>query len=228
MVVPRKPGKGLWPALCVSLAVLAHSHALAKPGRHAPMIDGARAKYGESGVRALEAWERLLDAASELPEDAKLRRVNDFFNQRVAFQSDQEIWGTRDYWATPLETLVGRRGDCEDYSVAKYATLRLLGVPEHRLRLAYVISTPGGPQGRIREAHLVLDYLSAPEAEPQVLDNLTSEIRPASRRPDLRPVFSFNREGLWFAGNDQVAGPAQDHLALWRQLLARMSAEGFE
>lgn len=227
-VIHSRPGKALWPAVCASLVLLTSSHALAKPGRHAPLMDGARAKYGEPGVRALDAWQHLLDSARDLPEDAKLRRVNDFFNQRVAFQSDQEIWGTRDYWATPLETLVGRRGDCEDYSVAKYATLRLLGIPEHRLRLAYVVSTPGGPHGRIREAHLVLDYLPAPEAEPLVLDNLTSEIRPASRRPDLRPVFSFNREGLWFAGNDQVAGPAQEHLALWRQLLARMTAEGFE
>jgi hypothetical protein len=40
----------------------------------------------------------------------------------------------------------------------------------------------------------VLAYYALPEAEPLILDNLISELRPASRRPDLTPVFSFNAE----------------------------------
>ena len=46
---------------------------------------------------------------------------------------------------------------------------------------------------------MVLAYYPQPNTEPLILDNLVTSVRPASRRPDLTPVFSFNSEGLWKA-----------------------------
>ena len=97
-------------------------------------------------------------------------------------------------------------------------------MPVHRLRLVYVrAQLNGGVQ-----AHMVLAYYAAPEAEPLILDNLVSEIRPASRRPDLAPVFSFNGEGLWQGVGAQSAGDPVARLSRWREVIAKANSEGFQ
>ena len=67
-----------------------------------------------------------------------------------------------------------------------------LGVPMNKLRLVYVKALQNGPGGQIQQAHMVLAYYPQPDAEPLILDNLITDIRPASRRPDLAPVFSLS------------------------------------
>ena len=42
-----------------------------------------------------------------------------------------------DYWATPVESLRKGEADCEDYAIAKYFTLRQLGVADDKLRITY-------------------------------------------------------------------------------------------
>ena len=51
--------------------------------------------------------------------------ANDFFNA-LPWISDDEHWGKRDYWATPIEMLATNGGDCEDFSIGKYLTLTQL------------------------------------------------------------------------------------------------------
>jgi predicted transglutaminase-like cysteine proteinase len=177
-----------------------------------------------SGVRALQP---LLAAAVDQDDAQRLAALNDFFNRRVVFTADTDAWGQTDYWASPLETLGKGRGDCEDYVIAKYFSLLAAGVPAAKLRLVYVRATVGGPGGAV-QAHMVLAYYSAPGAEPLILDNLIGEIRPASRRPDLEPVFSFNSEGLWQGTGAQSAGDPVARLSRWREVLAKARAEGFQ
>lgn len=174
-------------------------------------------------------WIALLSDAQPLPENLKLQRVNEFFNRNIQFEDDQRVWGQADYWATPLETLLQGAGDCEDYGIAKFFTLRALGIPAEKLRLVYVRARIGGPQSSLTQAHMVLAYYITPDAEPQVLDNLITDIRAASRRTDLTPIFSFNTEGIW-AGADSSRASSSDvtRLSRWRDLLARAKAEGFE
>jgi len=74
---------------------------------------------------------------------------------------------------------------------------------------------------------MVLAYYASPEAEPLILDNLVGEIRPASRRPDLTPVFSFNSEGLWQGNGSQRMGDPVERLSRWREVLRKARAEGF-
>jgi len=176
------------------------------------------------GVRALQP---VLAAANGLDDDGKLQAVNQFFNRRVLFRDDTEVWGQVDYWASPLETLSKGAGDCEDYAIAKYFSLVAVGVPTARLRLVYVRAQIGGPNGVV-QAHMVLAYYATPAAEPLILDNLISEVRPASRRPDLVPVFSFNSDGLWQGVGAQAAGDPVSRLSRWRDVLAKARAEGFQ
>jgi predicted transglutaminase-like cysteine proteinase len=185
-------------------------------------------RYGESGAAAVSAWRELLTQAASQPEAARLRRVNDFFNRRVRFGEDADIWGKPDYWATPLETLGRAEGDCEDFAIAKYVTLKLAGIPPEKLRLTYVKARIGGPQSSIVQAHMVLSYYPAPNDEPLVLDNLISDIRPASRRADLTTIFGFNAEGIWVGGAVPRATSGAQRLSKWQSVLARMREEGID
>ena len=190
----------------------------------------ANQRYGTSGANTVQQWRDLLNQARSLPESEKIKRVNAFFNHHIAFRDDQEIWGQADYWATPLETMGRGAGDCEDFTIAKYATLKLLDIPIDRLRLIYVRAQIGGPHSSLSQAHMVLGYFAHPGDEPLILDNLVTEIYPASRRTDLYPVFSFNSDGLWVGKSPtgNATSSATARLSRWRGVLERMQKEGVE
>lgn len=183
--------------------------------------------YGAQTERLYREWQRLvLTLRREPNESIRLRDVNAFFNQRIRFAEDIEVWKQVDYWATPLETMSRGAGDCEDFTIAKYFTLRELGVAPEKLRLTYVKARIGDAASTVTQAHMVLAYYVTPAAEPLILDNLIGSIRPASQRPDLTPVFGFNMDGIWVAGSKNPNSGAE-RLTRWRQLLDKMHAEGF-
>jgi predicted transglutaminase-like cysteine proteinase len=184
-------------------------------------------RFGADGARNLHDWRDMLGRPAASNDNDRLRQVNDFFNRRIQFQDDVVVWSQLDYWATPLETLGKGAGDCEDFAIAKYFSLIELGVPASRMRLTYVRARIGAAGSAVTQAHMVLSYYAQPESEPVILDNLITEIRPAGRRPDLTPVFSFNGDGLWMAGADKPASSV-DRLSRWKDLLIRMKAEGYE
>jgi predicted transglutaminase-like cysteine proteinase len=187
----------------------------------------AAQKLGPRAVAAARDLRSTLVGAQGLDEEGKLQVVNQFFNRRIAFRDDIDVWGQADYWASPLEMLDKGQGDCEDFAIAKYFSLITLGMPVARLRLVYVRAQIGGPDGAV-QAHMVLAYYAKPGAEPLILDNLITELRPASRRPDLVPVFSFNGEGLWQGVGGAAAGDPTARLSKWREVLAKARAEGFQ
>lgn len=186
----------------------------------------AQQRFGQAGSDAIEAWRSAVGGWRGLSEDEQLRRINEYFNRRIRFAEDSVVWSQADYWATPLETLARGAGDCEDFVFAKYFTLRELGVPEDRLRMTYVRAQVGGAGSSVSQAHMVLGYYPSPDAVPLVLDNLITEIRPASGRPDLVPVFSFNMQGVFVGGAAQATSPV-DRVSRWRELLLRMRSEGY-
>ena len=206
--------------LLLGLAMLAPRAWDADTMLRAAQLQGPQAL---AGARALQA---VLAGLTAQEEGAKLAALNQFFNRRIVFATDAENWGQVDHWASPLEMLGKGRGDCEDYVIGKYFSLLAAGVPVARLRLVYVRATIGGPGGEVA-AHMVLAYYAQPGAEPMILDNLIGDIRPASRRPDLDPVFSFNGEGLWQGVGTQAAGDPAARLSPWREVLAKARAEGF-
>jgi hypothetical protein len=71
---------------------------------------------------------------------------------------------------------------------------------------------------------MVLAYYPTPDAEPLILDNLIGDIKPASQRTDLEPVYSFNDEDLWLPnGTSRKGGSSQ--VRLWRDLLDKLARE---
>jgi predicted transglutaminase-like cysteine proteinase len=166
----------------------------------------------------------LLHSARVLTPPAQLQVVNRFFNQRIEFASDLQVWGHLDHWASPLETLHKGAGDCEDYAIAKYFAVLAVGMPAARLRLVYVrAQLDDGPA----QPHMVLAYYPSDAGEVLILDNLVDAIRTTGQRGDLTPVFSFNSEGLWQGVGLVGAGDPAARMSRWRDVMAKARAEGF-
>jgi len=74
---------------------------------------------------------------------------------------------------------------------------------------------------------MVLAYYAAPTAVPLILDNLEDEVRPASERSDLIPVYSFNDEDLLLArpGKSATNAGSPQQIRLWRSLLDKLEKE---
>ena len=184
-------------------------------------------RFGASRGQVSRDWQEMIRRASQAPsERQKLDIVNRFVHQHIRYQTDQRLYGVEDYWASPLETLGHGAGDCEDYAILQYISLRLAGISDDRLRLIYVNARMGGPRSSITEAHMVLGYYTTPTSEPLILDSLVSSISPASQRQDLSPVFSFNSEGLWAGGAASPAASSTARLSRWRNVLDRIQQEG--
>lgn len=221
--------------LCTSISILVFFFAFFLPGYSSAAINFdlllslATQQYGARGQQNITDLRTLFNQLEDATEEEKLKRINMFVNQKIRiFGNDIDIWGKSDYWATPLESLGREAGDCEDFSIAKYLFLRELGISNDKLRLTYVRAQIGGPNSRIFQAHMVLSYYETPDAEPLILDNLISDIRGASRRTDLKPIFGFNSNGLWVGNSKSSRGDSSAHLSRWRDLLERASNEGIK
>lgn len=211
-----------WLALGAALAACMPAHAW-DPQR---MLEAARLR-GPRAVEGAGALQALVRSAQGLDDGVRLQAVNDFYNRRHALRL---VSFTRragpgvGAWASPLELLASGKGESEDYAIAKYLTLLAAGVPPARLRLVYVRAAGAGEGGRAL-SHMVVSWYPNAQAEPLVLDTLDPRLSPASQRPDLEPVFSFNSEGLArpsaLAGGDTAA-----RLTRWREVLAKARAEG--
>lgn len=184
----------------------------------AALLQRVESRFGSGAVLRLQALARLVHDDAGMDELQKLKEVNDFFNL-VPYYSDIVHWKVEDYWAMPFEKLTTFGGDCEDYAIAKYFTLRELGIADEKLRITYVKAVNWG------QAHMVLTYYPHPNDIPLVLDNLKGEILPATQRKDLVPVYSFNGDGLWLAkgrGTGQRVG-GSNKIGLWADLKNRMA-----
>lgn len=179
-------------------------------------IKAVKDEYGERASRRVNAWRELIATLDNKSERKQLEEINIFFN-RLYFVDDIKLWGKKDYWATPLEFLGSNAGDCEDFTIAKYFSLLELGVSDKKLRLIYLKALD------LNQFHMVLAYYPTPSSVPLILDNIDKEIKPATERTDLLPIYSFNGQHLWLMkgkGNGQQAGKSS-RLSLWNDLRAR-------
>ena len=172
--------------------------------------------------RRLTGWRDLQSAPKNkgLGDPDKLKLVNDFIHE-TPFFCDPVMWCAEDFWAKPVEFLANDGGDCEDFSIAKFFTLKSLGVAEDKLRIVYAVYQRGTFTG----AHMVLAYYPTPDAEPFILDNINQSVQPASNRPDLIPVFSFNSQGLWGAKEQKGRGQPGGEYRAWSDHWKRVQTD---
>ncbi|MDH3740731.1 MAG: transglutaminase-like cysteine peptidase [Hyphomicrobiales bacterium] len=134
------------------------------------------------------AWRQLLAAIRGLPTHEQLARLNQGVNALISHGEDADIFRVRDHWAAPMEFLQ-TGGDCEDYTILKYASLLELGYSDHQLRIAVVRDT------RRRQDHAVLAVASSQGVI--VLDSLTDTPVPHGQIRHYNPVYSVNRANRW-------------------------------
>ena len=184
-------------------------------------VSKINSKYGEKAKKRVEIWDKIIQNAKNKDILHKLKDVNDFWN-KIRYSRDKALWGKKDYWAAPFEFLGKGAGDCEDYAIAKYFSLRKLGVPENKLRITYVKLIR--KRTKFEEAHMVLTYYHKPGATPIVLDNVNKRLKLATKRRDLRPIYSFNASGLWQAKNKGRTSikVGKNNLRNWKSMLNRI------
>lgn len=168
------------------------------------MVQDAVQRYGEDAHDRFLRWQQLIAEGTNQSDWDRIHQVNQFFNRRVDYATDLAHWGKVDYWASPIETLGTAKGDCEDYAIAKYVTLRAMGVADEKLRLMYVRAMS------INQPHMVLIFFDKPDDYPYVLDNMDGQIKSALERRDLRPIYSFNASGLWLAKSNGLGNRVND------------------
>jgi predicted transglutaminase-like cysteine proteinase len=178
----------------------------------------------------LASWRGVIDHALTTGNDDHLlwlAKSNQFAHRHFTYAEDKVQFGTEDYWTSPAELLASQQGDCEDWAIFNYISLRHMGIPEQQMRLVYVRAAIGGPYSSVSQAHMVLAYYPQGADEPLVIDSLIADILPASQRTDLTPVFSFNADGLWVGTSGQKSRQSSSaRLSHWREVIARMEAQG--
>lgn len=146
-----------------------------------------RALTSSRNRQLINEWQQNLSSLQGKPLKQMAAAVNTMMNEKP-YISDNANWGKSDYWETPIE-FIQRGGDCEDYAIAKYTALRMLGVPEERLRIAIVHDT-------VKDIpHAVLVVYT--DEGTYALDNQNQSLVRADGAGRYRPIFSINRNAWW-------------------------------
>ena len=141
----------------------------------------------------LQSWRQFLETLKGKSREQQLDAINSYAN-RHPYIEDLPNYGVPDYWATPREFLQ-KDGDCEDYAITKYWSLRALGFQDDELRLVVVQDMNLGV------AHAVL--LAYSEGKALLLDNQIKSIVDSAKIHHYRPFFSINEQHWWLHKPDQ-------------------------
>lgn len=161
--------------------------ALSKIAREQDAYYACARNTNHCGSRAVQAWQAMIKQQRDAKQIDQLHKVNSFVNQ-WHYRADDRNYGKSDYWASPSE-FFRHSGDCEDYAIAKYVTLRQMGFAAEQLRLVVVNDV------RHNLAHAVL--AAYVENEVYILDNLNNQVRAQSSVPEYAPYYSVNEQARW-------------------------------
>lgn len=145
-----------------------------------------------------------IEAAKGKPITEQLSQINGAVNRAITYTRDQAVWGKRDYWAKPQETLEKAKGDCEDYAILKMAALKAAGVPVSSMTLVVLRDQ------RRNLFHAVLAVMT--DRGQYILDNLRMDVPRDTALGDYQALYSMS-EGRTFihgykAGSRMAGTPA--------------------
>lgn len=152
------------------------------------VLKNFKAQFAQSLDRPeVKDWMKLLSSLKNASDEEKIESVNEYMNN-IKFISDANNYGARDYWATPMEFLA-RGGDCEDYAMAKYISLRALGIPQSKMRLAIVYDRV------MRMPHALLVVYQGDDVK--VLDNQNPAVMNSADITRYKPIYSISQVAWW-------------------------------
>jgi len=163
------------------ISSLSHWSALLKRFE-APLYSTAPVSSG------VAAWRAEIRSLKGLSRYEQLERVNDFMNQ-TPYVDDNKRYGLAGYWEATPERFFSDGGDCKDYALVKYASLRALGFPPEQLRIAVVMDMTRN----ILHAILIVKEPNA----AYVLDNQAQNIKTVADVHRYEPIFAVNSRSWW-------------------------------
>lgn len=132
-------------------------------------------------------WLAFLETQRGRPRAEQLDAVNRYAN-RKRYVLDIENYGVEDYWAVVREFLYNN-GDCEDYAITKFFSLRWLGYAEDDLRIVVLQDT------NLRVPHAVLAVNTGDDV--MILDNQLQEVVSQHDIVHYAPVYAINEHHWW-------------------------------
>ncbi|MBL6934968.1 MAG: transglutaminase-like cysteine peptidase [Alphaproteobacteria bacterium] len=135
----------------------------------------------------LKAWKSFLKKIEGKDRKTQIKKVNDFMN-RAKYIVDTKNYQQPDYWATPGQ-FFNKNGDCEDYAIAKYMSLRALGFGNEDMRIVVLQDL------NLKIPHAVLAVYT--DNGPVLLDNQIPQVIPAKSVFHYKPVYSMNENFWW-------------------------------
>lgn len=134
-----------------------------------------------------KSWKAFVADLKDRDSRSQIEAVHRYMNLSP-YVTDPRNWGKRDYWETPGE-FFRKDGDCEDYAIAKYLTLRALGLDVSRMRVVVVQDL------NLKVAHAVLVVYEGDRA--LILDNQIPQVVDATSVYHYRPIYSINENAWW-------------------------------
>ena len=135
----------------------------------------------------LAYWSDFIEKLTDAPPLEQLDRINRYMNE-APYITDPRNYNVTDYWATPKQ-FFDNDGDCEDYAIAKFTSLRALGWDNAQMRIVVLQDL------NLQIAHAVLVVYV--DGEAWILDNQIAQIVTADSIRHYRPLFSLNEDSWW-------------------------------
>lgn len=139
-----------------------------------------------------EKWDKFIqEQKKRLVAGAPIKQVLDAVNlymNNTPYIVDPSNWGVPDYWATTTEFFY-KDGDCEDYAISKYVTLKRIGFDTKNMRLVI------GQDNNSRVEHAILAVKL--EAMEYILDNQVDNVLPHTKIRHFTPVYAINEHAWW-------------------------------
>jgi len=135
----------------------------------------------------LKNWYKFLDSIKDLPRRQQLEKVNRYANHKH-YVLDLANYGMEDYWAIVKEFL-SNGGDCEDYAITKFFSLRWLGFKNQDLRIVIL------QDANLRIPHAILAVFC--QESVLIMDNQTQEVVPQGSIAHYIPLYSVNEQEWW-------------------------------
>ncbi len=140
----------------------------------------------ETCDNAVVHWQAFLRTQSNKKPLEKLVAVNKFLNERP-YKQDNWLYNVSDHWAG-VGDFLKNSGDCEDFAIAKYFSLRQLGFDPNDMQVMLVYDVYSGTD------HAVLRV--ALNDELYFLDNREDLIDRAGFDKRYRPHVAFNENDV--------------------------------
>ena len=130
----------------------------------------------------------IVDTARAREGRARFGEINRAINLAIKAVSDVTQHGQIDVWSSPLDTFASRAGDCEDYAIAKYAALRMIGVSSDDIRIVVLRDLSRGEDHAVVSARLDGHWLTLDNRRMMMIED--TDLR------NHRPLFVIDDAGV--------------------------------